>query len=72
MGKLLPGARAVLPWVVAVLAATLLGRELTPAHPPVRAVTPVIQPPDSQPENQKEKQEKKQEIVYEPWEPVST
>jgi hypothetical protein len=59
---LLRGARAVLPWVIATLAATLLRQELTPVPPPDTAVTP---PPVTQPE-------KKEEVVYEPWEQVST
>jgi hypothetical protein len=60
--KLMRGARAVLPWVVASVAATLLSRELTPTPPPGTAVTP---PPIGEPE-------KKEEIVYEPWDQVST
>jgi hypothetical protein len=59
--RLVRGARAVLPWLIASLAATLLSRELTPP-PPDTAVTP---PPVTEPE-------KKEEVVYEPWEQVST
>jgi hypothetical protein len=54
--------RAVLPWLIASLAATLLSRELTPLRPSDTAVTP---PPPVEPE-------KKEEVVYEPWEQVST
>jgi hypothetical protein len=60
--SMLRGARAVLPWVIASIAAALLSRELTPTPPPDTAVTP---PPITQPE-------KKEEVVYEPWEQVST
>ena len=60
--KLVRAARAILPWLIASFAATLLSQELTPAAPPDTAVTP---PPVTQPE-------KKEEIVYEPWEQVST
>jgi hypothetical protein len=56
--------RAVLPWVLATLAALLLRHELTPP-PRDSAITP---PPGS---GEPEKQEKEQ-VVYEPWELVST
>jgi hypothetical protein len=59
--KLVRGTRAILPWLIASLAATLLSHELTPPA----SDTAVSPPASTQPE-------KKEEIVYEPWEQVST
>jgi hypothetical protein len=56
--------RAVLPWVLATLAALLLSRELSP---PSRDSAIVPPPPSSEPQKPQ-----KEEVVYEPWEQVST